>query len=107
LAYSKEKMPKSKIVAIQFAFGIVAEQMEKKISWAAFAEETNATQRAKYQSRIKSVLAGGFKDKKVGGLAGKVKTERGLDCELESKLTHHGPDMGTSAGFSGQSTEWR
>jgi hypothetical protein len=107
LAYSKEKMPRSKIVATQFALGIVAEQMGKKISWAAFAEETNATQHAKYQSRIKSALVGGFRDKKAGGSAWKVKTEQGSDCELESKLTHHGSDMGTSAAFSGRSTEWR
>jgi hypothetical protein len=102
----KEKMPKSKIVATQFALGTVAEQMGKKISWTAFAEETNATQRAKYQSRIKSVLAGGFRNKKMGGSAGKVKTKRGSNCELESKLTQHGPDTGTSSGFSGRSREW-
>jgi hypothetical protein len=89
LAYSKEKMPKSKIVATQFALGIVVEQMGRKISWAAFGEETNAIQRAKYQSRIKSTLAGGFRDKKIGGSAGKVKTKQGSDCELENKLTHH------------------
>jgi hypothetical protein len=81
--------------------------MGKKISWVAFAEEKNATQCAKYQSWIKSALAGGFRDKKMGGSAGKVKTERGSDCELESKLTQHGPDTGTSGGFSGWSREWR
>jgi hypothetical protein len=81
--------------------------MEKKISWAAFAEETNATQCAKYQSRIKSALAGGFRDKRMGGSAGKVKMERGSNCELENKLTQHGPDTSTSGGFSGRSREWR
>jgi hypothetical protein len=106
LAYNKDKMPKSKIVAIQFALGIVVEQMGKKISWAAFAEETNATQCAKYHSRIKNALVGGFRDKKMGGLAGKVKTERGSNCELESKLTQHGPDTGIFGGFSGRSREW-
>jgi hypothetical protein len=107
LAYNKEKMPKSKIVATQFALGIVAEQMGKKICWAAFAEETNAIQCAKYHSRIKSALAGGFRDKKMGGSTGKVKTERGSDCELESKLTQHGLDTGTSGGLSRRSREWR
>ena len=48
LACNKEKMSKLKIVATQFVLGIVAEQMEKKISWASFVEETNATQCAKY-----------------------------------------------------------
>jgi hypothetical protein len=33
--------------------------------------------------------------------------EQGSDCELESKFTHHRPNMGTSAAFSGRSMEWR
>ena len=35
-----------------------------------------------------------------------VKTELGSDYEFESKLTDHGPDMGTSMGFLGRSTKW-
>jgi hypothetical protein len=61
--------------------------MEKQVVWVAFAKETNTTQRAKYQHRVKLALGAIKSKKKLGGLGGKIKKERNLTSDLDSKIT--------------------
>jgi hypothetical protein len=107
IAYGKERMPKSNVVSTQFGLGIVAEEMGRQIAWAAFAEETNASQHAKYQQRVKSAM-GAAKAEKTGGVSGvKVKRKRDSDYDLGSKVTQGTQDTPASNGQQGRSKEWR
>jgi hypothetical protein len=106
IAYGKERMPKSSVVSIQFGLGIVAEEMGRQIVWAAFAEETNASQHAKYQQRVKLAM-GVAKAEKTGSVSRvKVKRKRDSDYDLGSKVTQGIHDTPASSGQQGRSKEW-
>ena len=107
LAYSKDAMPRSKIVSTQFGLGIVAEEMGRPISWAEFAEETNASQRLKYQKRVDKAVATLKDAKKLAGSTRSVKLEGESECDLNSKLTGPGTvDVRGGAQHCGRSKEW-
>jgi hypothetical protein len=57
LCYGRKGMDGVKLVSLEFAMGIVAEEHKIKVDWASFAEETNQTQRSKYGKRVKKLLA--------------------------------------------------
>jgi hypothetical protein len=81
LAYSKDAMPRSKVVSTQFGLGIVAEEMGRAISWADFAEETNTSQRLKYQKRVTKAVATLKDAKKLAECTRTVKQEGDSECE--------------------------
>ncbi len=45
----------SKLIAKEFALGIVTEKFNKIISWVAFIEETNMNQRSKYFKQMNNM----------------------------------------------------
>jgi hypothetical protein len=55
LCYGKTKMHYSKLIAKEFALGIVTEKFNKIISWVAFIEETNMNQRSKYFKQMNNM----------------------------------------------------
>lgn len=57
LCYGRNGMDGVKLISLEFAMGIVAEEHNKDVAWASFAEETNRTQRSKYTKRVKKLLS--------------------------------------------------
>ena len=55
--YGRKGMDGVKLISLEFAMGIVAEEHKTQVNWASFAEETNRTQRSKYTKRVKKLLA--------------------------------------------------
>ena len=106
LAYSKDAMPRSKIVSTQFRLGIVEEEMGHLILWVEFVEETNASQCLKYQKRVDKAIATLKDAKKLVGFTKSVKQEGDSECERHSKLTRPGTaDVRGSTQHSGRSKE--
>jgi hypothetical protein len=106
LAYNKDAMPRSKVVSTQFGFGIVGEEIEHPISWADFTEETNTSQRLKYQKRVTKAVATLKDAKKLVECTRTVKQERDFECEQDNKLTGPaGTDVPRSAQKIGRSKE--
>jgi hypothetical protein len=52
LCYGKAKMSCSKLIAKEFALGIIVEKLNKAVNWAAFDEETNINQHNKFFKRM-------------------------------------------------------
>jgi hypothetical protein len=52
LCYGKAKMSCSKLIAKEFALGIIVEKLNKAINWAALDEETNINQHNKFFKRM-------------------------------------------------------
>jgi hypothetical protein len=54
ICYERVGMPASKLIAKEFCLGIVAQFHQKMdVDWAAFAAETNASQRGKYTTHLR------------------------------------------------------
>jgi hypothetical protein len=81
----------------------VAEEMGRPISWADFAEETNASQRLKYQKRVTKAMAILKDPKKLAECTRTMKQEGDSKCEQDSKLIGPGAtDVLGSAQKSGR-----
>lgn len=75
LCYGRADMDGVKLISLEFAMGIVYESTKKSVDWARFAEETNRTQRSKYQKRVNKILGDAAKDG-IRVSSAKVKLEK-------------------------------
>jgi hypothetical protein len=76
-----------RLCPLSFELRIVAQEMGRPISWADFAEETNSSQRLKYQKRVTKAMATLKDAKKLVECTRTVKQEGDSKCEEDSKLT--------------------
>lgn len=88
LCYGKAKVPSSKLIAKEFALGIVLEKkFSKDVSWVAFVEETNSNQHSKFFKQLEKMHN---QRKYMKGLNGVlVKCEPQLEGESDSKATKY------------------
>ncbi len=83
----KAKTPSSKLIAKEFALGIVLEEKFNKDSWVAFAEETNTNQHSKFIKQLEK-MHNERKDTK-GLNCVLLKCEPQLEREFDSKTTKY------------------
>lgn len=86
LCHGKAKTHYSKLIAKEFALGIVAEKLNKVISWATFVEKTDTNQRSKYFKQMNNMEV----QRKNLMKAGKVlwlKQESQVEEDLEANDT--------------------
>lgn len=53
--YGKLEMPYTKLIAKEFALGIIVKKLGKAISWATFAKEINTNQRFKFFKQMEKL----------------------------------------------------
>ncbi len=86
LCYGKVEMPSSKLIAKEFALGIVlAKKFSKDVSWATFVEKTNINQRYKFFKQLEKMKNQRNHMKGLNGAL--VKHEPQLEGESNSKAT--------------------
>jgi hypothetical protein len=86
LCHGKAKIHYSKLIAKEFALGIVAKKLNKVISWDTFVEKTSTNQRSKYFKRMNNMEVQRKDLMKVGQVLW-LKWESQVEEDLEANDT--------------------
>ena len=116
LCYGRKGMEGVKLLSLEFAMGIVADELKKKVDWAAFAEETNRTQRSKFTKRLNKLVADAqkagvtlsvahIKQEKLGD-GRSCKTEKGTDLGSSVANSELAESSGAACRPSHRSSDW-